>query len=532
MRRPREILDRGMKSGVLPKEAVWPEDDARPWPVVLLTGLGAWLAAVPLLGVVSLLLGDLLRRGVGPYAVGLLVLAGAVTVLRSRQLALFVEQLAVPALLVGIGSLGFGLFRDLHEQGGSAALALLMTGLGVLLPQAWLRVLIGAAAAVCAAWAFGPFHGWRDGFAAVWWAWHASAALCAAGWGAAHWRARRGDARSAMALEPLMAGWLLAVAAGLAASSGMSFLVGASAGELGLLAHELGTRGEATGVLQALSVLLTLGGAALLARRWRSLRSATWAGVALALAVPAWFLPGLGAVLVAAAWCAGTQRWRLAGACALAAAWIVGSFYYRLQWPLSTKALVLVGVGAMLGALAWWAGRGESVASRSPVAAVPERGRWGFVIGAIGVLLVANAGVWQKEMLIAEGQPVFIELAPADPRSLMQGDYMRLNFRVPAEAARRLDSLVTSERPRVVARRDTRGVASLLRLDDGTLLGPGELRIELTPKDGRWTVVTDAWFFEEGQGRRYETAKYGEFRVGDDGRALLVGLRDAQLKPL
>ena len=59
-----------------------------------------------------------------------------------------------------------------------------------------------------------------------------------------------------------------------------------------------------------------------------------------------------------------------------------------------------------------------------------------------------------------------------------------------------------------------------------------ELAIELTPKDGRWTVVTDAWFFAEGQAARWAKAKYGEFRVDGRGQALLVGLRGPQLEPL
>lgn len=36
-----------------------------------------------------------------------------------------------------------------------------------------------------------------------------------------------------------------------------------------------------------------------------------------------------------------------------------------------------------------------------------------------------------KQTLIAEGRPVFLELGPVDPRSLMQGDYMRLAFGLP-----------------------------------------------------------------------------------------------------
>ena len=85
---------------------------ARPWPVVLLTALGAWFAAVPLLIAVDTLLGDTLRHGVGAYTVGILVLAAAVIVLRAKELPLFVEQLAMPALLVGGGTLTMGVMTD------------------------------------------------------------------------------------------------------------------------------------------------------------------------------------------------------------------------------------------------------------------------------------------------------------------------------------------------------------------------------------------------------------------------------------
>src|SRR5690606_24970897 len=107
------VLQRAAADGLLPADATLPDDSGRPWPVVLLTALGAWLAAIPLLGVVGMLLGPLLEAGVGPYLVGALTLAGAVTVLRAREVPLFFEQLAIPALLVGGGAIGFGLYRDL-----------------------------------------------------------------------------------------------------------------------------------------------------------------------------------------------------------------------------------------------------------------------------------------------------------------------------------------------------------------------------------------------------------------------------------
>jgi len=218
----------------------------------------------------------------------------------------------------------------------------------------------------------------------------------------------------------------------------------------------------------------------------------------------------------------------------VAAAWIVGAFYYQLAWPLTTKAAVMAGAGALLGALgAWAARRGATRAvDDGPIAAPAPRAHWGLAVSLLAVLAVANVGIWQKEQLIRDGRPVFVELAPVDPRSLMQGDFMRLNFNLPGEPAERRAGMLRVDRPKVLARIDERGVATLLRMADGTAPVAGELGIELAPKDGRWILVTDAWFFAEGEAERWARARYGEFRVDGQGRALLVGLRGPTLEPL
>ncbi len=114
------ILD-AVAAGILPSNASRPVQDIRPWPVVLLTALGAWLAAGPLLIVVGAMLGDIALRGAGPYIVGTLALAGAVAMLRAPKLALFIEQLAIPALIVGGSLLGYALFRDLPNRWAAVA---------------------------------------------------------------------------------------------------------------------------------------------------------------------------------------------------------------------------------------------------------------------------------------------------------------------------------------------------------------------------------------------------------------------------
>jgi uncharacterized membrane-anchored protein len=280
--------------------------------------------------------------------------------------------------------------------------------------------------------------------------------------------------------------------------------------------------------------VLALGAALAAARAWPTLRQPWCAGLAAVLAALAWFMPALGAVLLALALCATSGRWRLAGAAAVAAAWIVGAFYYQLHWPLATKAAVMVAAAAVLGALAWSALRAAAVVAPVPGAPLgrPPRLLGGAGLSLVAVLAVANVGIWQKESVIAHGQPVYVELAPADPRSLMQGDFMRLNYRLPPAVDSHLDGLPGAQRPRVVARRDARGVATVLRLDTGAPLAADELLIELTPKDGRWVLVSDAWFFKEGEAARWQPARYGEFRVAPDGRALLVGLKGAALNGL
>ncbi|HRD96489.1 MAG TPA: GDYXXLXY domain-containing protein, partial [Rubrivivax sp.] len=319
---------------------------------------------------------------------------------------------------------------------------------------------------------------------------------------------------------------------------GMSLLVGASlgGGPVGEVALQVGAPEPTPSAwLSSVSALLTLAAALWAARQWPSLRKPWIAAVALVLTLLAWFMPTLGGVCLALALCATSARWLLAAGAGLAAAWIVGAFYYQLQWPLAHKALGLLLAGAVLGALAWRAQR-QSHAERTTGAPADEAHSGGafrrLAILASGLLalIVANLGIWQNESLIARGQPVFVALAPVDPRSLMQGDYMQLNFRLPSTAT--IAGLTRAQRPRVVMRRDAQGVATPVRLDDGTPLAADELRIELTPKGGHWILVTDAWFFAEGEASRWAAARFGEFRVEADGRALLVNLRGADLKVL
>ena len=53
-----------------------------------------------------------------------------------------------------------------------------------------------------------------------------------------------------------------------------------------------------------------------------------------------------------------------------------------------------------------------------------------FVIALLGAV---NYKVQQFEDVLATGKPVVLKIAPVDPRSLMQGDYMVLNYAILSE---------------------------------------------------------------------------------------------------
>jgi len=154
-----------------------------------------------------------------------------------------------------------------------------------------------------------------------------------------------------------------------------------------------------------------------------------------------------------------------------------------------------------------------------------------ILIGGLIVLAAANVGIYQKEQLLASGRSVLLELAPVDPRSLMQGDYMALRFKVANDAFGRVPP-ETLEDGRIVLTVDDRGVGSFSRLDDGTPLGSGEMVMRYRVRHQSPKFATNAFFFQEGHADFYAAARFGEFRVSASGDAILTNLRGEELDVL
>ncbi|GIV58210.1 MAG: membrane protein [Rhodothermaceae bacterium] len=152
----------------------------------------------------------------------------------------------------------------------------------------------------------------------------------------------------------------------------------------------------------------------------------------------------------------------------------------------------------------------------------------GLLATGLLVLVVLNLMVWQKERLRASGQTLFVALTVHDPRAPMQGDFMALHYDLPGALAARLP-----DAGRLVVRVDARGVATPVRpYVPGEALAAGERLLRFRRLRGEVRLGPAAYFFQEGHAARYAAARYAELRVDDDGHALLVGLRDADLQPL
>ncbi|WP_434471207.1 GDYXXLXY domain-containing protein [Aeromonas veronii] len=156
-----------------------------------------------------------------------------------------------------------------------------------------------------------------------------------------------------------------------------------------------------------------------------------------------------------------------------------------------------------------------------------------LLLSGLAILAGINATVWRYEHAMSSGEVVLLRLAPVDPRSLMQGDYMRLNYEIARELTSR-DARVTQNKgsDTLVIRLDAHQVASLVADGKPDRLASDERLLQVHQSERQWQIGPDAYFFEEGSGEQYEAARYGEFRLQADGKTLLVGLRDEAYQPI
>lgn len=158
--------------------------------------------------------------------------------------------------------------------------------------------------------------------------------------------------------------------------------------------------------------------------------------------------------------------------------------------------------------------------------------RQGFVwLTLVLVFGQAFLMVSRDEDILNNGKQIYLELAPVDPRSLIQGDYMNLRYAITNEIGD--VNIPPSENGLAVISLDGQGIALFERIHStGKSLSQGEYLLEYFANGRSVQIGPEAFFFQEGDAHFYEDAEYAELRLSPDGRALLVNMRGENLELL
>lgn len=464
------------------------------WPVALLSIAGGWLASLPVVGLILCVV-YIFSQSENMLPAILLGIAGVLTgegIARNYDHSLFAQHFGNSIFIIGISLLGFACFID-NPTLAPSLLILPICFAAFTVSADWLRLPLGVTAAcmLVMAWqrwlnleftrGIGLLNG-LYGCLAVWLLANVAQRLL---------QTDLGDA-DRKKMQAVSDGWLLTIWVALCVFSGNSLILTAS------LPFDLPVDyGDYCAEAVAnISAALTVAGVIWLLRRWQSMRNWRGVGAGIAIAELAYFTPMLGPLIIGLVACAVDRKWRMAAAACVFAVWIVGSQYYQTDWPLWMKGEIMVSIGATLLLCAYFPYSASKTphlllqTDEEPIAPAVDTQRLRLLsaLALLVVLSVTSIIISQREYTVAHGTQVFFRLATVDPRSLIQGDYMRLNV----DLGKDQDTLFYSG-GRVVIQRDKNGIAKVTRIFGGNdLLKDDEYVINLQNEYGTWRLPSDA----------------------------------------
>jgi len=508
-----------------------PAAESTPWAVAALSGLGALITAAALLVFLFLFFSEAMRHGPTAYGLAAIGGFGAVAALRKTKSLSFLQQLAFIGLVAALALFSVALMRDLPARSElvAAILLALSVALAFAIPLSWVRSLLGVAGAFLLVGLIRTVLYGNMLHAILGKDIH-SAAIAAIVAALLLWfsRNRPGDDNLISAYASGFAPGTLLV---LANTSGPTFLLHSSSGFLeGMKAGNLSMVAILTPVASVVATLLGAG----LVLRWRpTLKTPLVLAIGAATAALSLLSTLLGYAVLILGMALATGRRTIALAAAVAGLWIIGSLYHSLHWPLDRKGMALIALGLALALVLLLTRQTQGAGAALPR---PAALRGTLASGLIALSTLATSGVFglgvrEKEAILSTGQTIYIALMPVDPRSLMQGDYMALRFFLPSgQDDTRI--LASASHPVGVMTIGANNIGRVTRIaaEAGSTDAPGERFVKLRRANGGWSLGTNAWFFREGQGKKFEAAKYGEFRLGPKGDLLLVAMADEHLK--
>ncbi len=216
-------------------------------------------------------------------------------------------------------------------------------------------------------------------------------------------------------------------------------------------------------------------------------------------------------------------------------------YYYNLLITSLNKSLILIATGLVLLTCVYLFRKfkllsDEKSVTQKSMSSEDKKIKWLVVSVMLATLSLVNISIYEKEDVLENGQLVLLKLAVA-PRSFWRksSSSMRLRFGVEYRLSDDDKKLIESNRESAgyfVVNLDDSSVGYYSHLYQGDSLEKNQVKMQYRVKQGRIYLANNVFSFQEGTAEEYKKAKYGEFRVADNGELLLNALRDESLNVL
>lgn len=158
-------------------------------------------------------------------------------------------------------------------------------------------------------------------------------------------------------------------------------------------------------------------------------------------------------------------------------------------------------------------------------------------------LIVFLAMIIKNEVHLQHSESIYVRLKPVDPRSLIQGDYMVLSYQLyfsdVGQQLNKDDVVIFKNKSKVLAYVELDAQGKVIRTsfdskrleNDPVMLHRLMLNNPSNQVDSLYPA-SNSFLFAEGLAECYQAAQYAEFKVNQQGKAILASLRGEDLEDL
>lgn len=165
-----------------------------------------------------------------------------------------------------------------------------------------------------------------------------------------------------------------------------------------------------------------------------------------------------------------------------------------------------------------------------------------LIINIVILFVVTGFSANKEEGYKKSNSYFYLELAPVDPRSLLQGDYMTLNYDITDKAQEIIfngiydskdenNKFLDMRKGYIVVSLDENKVAKFVKLSKEKTDEKDLLFIAFKSDGFNVNINANSYLFQEGTGDKYENAHYSKVVLVDN-KLRLIDLRDKDFKEI